>query len=425
MIRWVKDKLHTLRELWKLGGWYSVSRGIERKLFQGDIWTVYNQEAAILAPQLDFSPADVEASRQLQRSFPDPFEVRSVTWFIPDFSHPYYGGIYTILRCADYLKTHKGIVSQFVIIGGADPSVILSLITQAFPSLAGAEVRRVGWYEELKHVPTTDVGVATLFSTAYFLLRFSNTRRKFYFIQDYEPLFYPAGSTYAQIEATYRFGFYGIANTPSIKTVYETYGGTAEFFVPCVDTHLFHPARDQVASRPYQVFFYGRPQHPRNGFELGAVALKKLKDRLGDQVHLISAGAIWNPRHYGLQGIVENLGLLGYEQTAELYRGCQAGLVMMFTRHPSYLPFELMASGCLVVSNRNPATSWLLKDGQNCLLSEASASSLAETLEKALLDEPARQQITAQAAQEIQRHYSDWNREFEKVYRYMCNPSLD
>jgi hypothetical protein len=44
---------------------------------------------------------------------------------------------------------------------------------------------------------------------------------------------------------------------------------------------------------------------------------------------------------------VENLGLLDYRQTADLYRTCHAGAVLMLTRHPSYIPLELMASGAL------------------------------------------------------------------------------
>jgi len=422
---WVNKKLRTARQLWKLGGWHSIRRAIEKKLFPSNPWTEYSEEAAVLAPYLDFSLAVVEASKNLQASHPDPLDIHSITWFIPDFSHPYYGGIYTVLRCADYLRVRKDIVSQFVVIGGAAESEIAPLIAQAFPSLSDAMVRQITDYWELEGIAATDVSVATLWSTAYFLLSFNSTKRKFYFMQDYEPLFYPAGSVYAQVEATYRFGFYGIANTPSIKAIYEAqYGGVAESFVPCVDTSVFRPAVDGAAapSKPYRVFFYGRPEHPRNGFELGVVALKKLKERLGDQVHVVSAGAVWNLRDYGLRGIVENLGLLSYEQTAELYRGCHVGLVMMFTRHPSYLPLELMASGCLVVSNHNPATRWLLKDGENCLLAESSMSCLTETLERSLLDAQERERITANAVKEIQTYYSDWDKELERIYRFMCGP---
>src|ERR1035441_8673683 len=52
----------------------------------------------------------------------------------------------------------------------------------------------------------------------------------------------------------------------------------------------------------------------------------------------------------------------------------------MKTRHPSYLPLELMACGAAVVTNRNPYTGWLLRDGENCVLAETSPSALAESL---------------------------------------------
>ena len=106
-----------------------------------------------------------------------------------------------------------------------------------------------------------------------------------------------------------------------------------------------------------------------------------MKHRLGANVRIVAAGASWDPGDHELKGVVENLGLLSYTQTADLYRTCDAGLVLMFTRHPSYLPLELMASGCLVVTNRNPATQWLLRDRENCLLAQSSATCLAAALE--------------------------------------------
>jgi glycosyltransferase involved in cell wall biosynthesis len=146
---------------------------------------------------------------------------------------------------------------------------------------------------------------------------------------------------------------------------------------------------------------------------------------MGDRIHIVAAGDRWKPKDYGLDGVVENLGLLEYRQTAELYRSCAAGLVMMFTRHPSYLPFELMASGALVVTNYNPATTWFLKDRQNCRLSRISATCLAETLEEALQDHAERQRITANAVQQIRSSYSDWDRQIEKIYRYMRDPAVE
>jgi glycosyltransferase involved in cell wall biosynthesis len=146
--------------------------------------------------------------------------------------------------------------------------------------------------------------------------------------------------------------------------------------------------------------------------------------RLGSQVRIVAAGENWKPKDYDLDGVIENLGLLDYYQTAELYRACKAGLVMMFTRHPSYLPFELMASGSLVISNKNPATSWFLKDGENCRLSDVSATCLARVLEESLLDTDANMRITSFALNQIKDEFYDWGQQFEKIFRFMRNPSI-
>ena len=105
------------------------------------------------------------------------------------------------------------------------------------------------------------------------------------------------------------------------------------------------------------------------------------------------------------------LGLLSYTQAAELYRTCDAGLVLMFARHPSYSPLELMASGCVVATNRNPATQWLLRDRENCLLAQPSATCLSAALEWAAAHPAERRSITATAASEIQTRHSDWGHE--------------
>lgn len=413
-------------DIWKRFGWKVLRRKIGRRISGEGAWSDYGQEAMIFATWMDFSQQDIQASQNLHEIYPGELDFRSITWFLPEFENPYYGGIYTLLRFADYFKRVKGIENHFAILGNLLDDQAAEKIGQSFPSLAGEPVRHFNLYEHMDEVESTDVGVATLWGTAYFLLRYNQTKRKFFFIQDYEPLFYPAGSISAQVEAALRFGYYGICNTPTIKKIYEEqYGGQAEFFYPCVDTNVFYPPADatELPSEPITVFFYGRPNHPRNGFELGAQALRLLKKRLGARVRILAAGESWEPKDYTLDGVVENLGVLTYEQTAELYRTCHAGLVMMFTRHPSYLPFELMASGCLVVTNYNPATTWFLKDGQNCRLASTSATCVADIMEEALLDDEQRERMTRFAAHQIKTDFGDWNTQIEKIYRYMCNPT--
>ena len=402
----------------------SPKKVIRRLIKASGVWDRYSEDAAALVELFDYSQADLESSKRLMESNSGPMDIKSLTWFLPDFDYAYYGGLHTIFRFAAFLKDNHNIANRFVVLGDAPPSRISAAIADVFPTLRGETVYLSRSTSDLMDVPPSDAGIATLWTTAYALLKFNKVRRKFYFIQDFEPMFYPAGSTYAQAEATYRFGFYGIANTRTLMEIYRTeYGGIAEYFDPAVDTNVFYPdPHPKPPDSPQTVFFYARPGHPRNAFELGARALRMLKERLGDQVRILAAGDSWDPGPRGLNGVIENLGRLTYEETAELYRTCDAGLVMMFTRHPSYLPLELMASGCLVISNHNPATDWLLKDGQNCLLASPSPTSLSNTIKTALLDTEQRRRITRSALDMVLGEFSDWQSQIQKTYTFLCQP---
>ena len=87
-------------------------------------------------------------------------------------------------------------------------------------------------------------------------------------IQDFEPMFYPAGTLYALAEESYRLGLYGLCNTDHMLRLYEQrYGGQGTSFEPAVDPTIFHAegrnfdrTLDQVAT----VFVYAWPGHWRN-----------------------------------------------------------------------------------------------------------------------------------------------------------------
>ena len=56
----------------------------------------------------------------------------------------------------------------------------------------------------------SDAVFATGWETAYPVFNDAGDARKCYFVQDFEPLFYPVGSEYVLAENTYRFNFFGI-----------------------------------------------------------------------------------------------------------------------------------------------------------------------------------------------------------------------
>ncbi len=383
------------------------------------------EESRILSEACKIS-TDPDATLRLHEKTRGRAQVKSINWFIPDFETPFYGGVHTILRFADYFRRKHNVNSRFVVLGTGPEEYIRSALRLAFPSLSDSDIIICSpWNDaEIRALPGADVAIATQWLTAYVVSRVERTRRKFYLIQDFEPMFYPAGTVYALAEQTYRMGLYGIASGPTLREMYEgEYGGSAIHYNSCVDTSLFHPGNSERKSDgPFRVFLFGRPGHWRSSYELAISALGILKARWKDQLHIITAGSWAVSTDPVGASIVDNLGLLDYKATPELYRSCDVGLVLTMSKNPSYVTLEMLASGSLVISNYNRAASWLLRDGENCLLTEPTAESLYHAIEKGLLDRELRRRLTDQAVADIRERHSDWEPEMEKVYQYLCDP---
>lgn len=387
------------------------------------MWDGYTRDALALARWVDCDRGDLMRPQQHPERVSSRISDRSCNWYMPPFDNAFYGGIMTILRLAAHLQQADGVRQRVLICGSCDPKAVASKIAEAFPVLQGIEVRALDSASAIEAIPPADYSVATLWTTAYVLLKVQNTGYKFYMIQDYEPLFYPAGSTFAQAELSYRFGFYGIANTQSLRDIYaQEYGGRAVVLSPSVDSRVFYPGPDLTTEGRLRLFYYARPGMPRNCFELAVAALRLVKQRMGERVEIVCAGQAWNPSEFGLNGLVQAIGMLPYAKTGDLYRSCHVGLAMMMTRHPSYLPFEMMGCGTLVVANRNSANAWFLRDQDNCLIAEPTASCLADTLIDALENYDAYAPIRRRAADHIRTAHGDWTSTMCEVAEFMHRP---
>lgn len=375
-----------------------------------------------LSGAFDASDDALAANRELLDRYLalDRFEPRTIVWFIPFFHHVYFGGVHTLLRFAEHFARVHGVRTHFHCydVGPDRVPAMAGKIRTAFPALAGATF--TSGSTPITELPDSDAVIATLWSSAYPVLHVTNTRAKFYFVQDNEPQFYAAGAASGMAEETYRFGFPGIVNTPGLAEVYAGYGNPAVSFVPAVDTDRYHPPetpRDPDA--PVRVFFYGRSKTPRNSFGLGIASLSLLKSQFGDRVDIVCAGEDWNPAQFGLAGRIRNVGVLNsLEAVGELYRSCDIGLVFMQTKHPSYQPFEYMASGMATVTNINPATAWMLRDGENCLLTPPLPTPTAERLGRLVRDPALRARLAAAGLQQV-RGYR-WEEQIERVWSTIC-----
>ena len=356
----------------------------------------------------------------------EPFEVRTVNWFIPDFDSPFYGGINTAFRMADYLAREHGVENRFVVMANPNEAFIRSALAAAFPRLADVPMQFYpgGTGERLKGIAPADASIATLCFTAYSVAAVEGTKRRFYLVQDFEPMFYPAGTNYALAEESYLLGLYALCNTPRLLDIYQRdYQGEGTSFMPAVDPTVFHAEGRKPLDHdgPTSIFLYARPGHWRNCWEIASLALDQLKDELGDRVRIVTAGSWARPDELG-RGI-EHLGLLDYRDTGALYRTCDAGIALTLSEHPSYLPLELMACGTPVVAFDNPAGDWIVHHEQNALRCPRTVDGLADALIRIASDGALRRRLGTQARADIAARHGDWDAAFAGIYRYLCDPA--
>ena len=89
----------------------------------------------------------------------------------------------------------------------------------------------------------------------------------------------------------------------------------------------------------------------------------------------------------------------------------------MFTKHPSYQPIEMMASGMAVVANENSALRLLLRNTENSLVVEPTVTSVAEAISCLVRDADRRNALASEGLKTAQQ--TRWNTEIEDVYRIL------
>lgn len=365
-----------------------------------ELWEEYG---FVSNPIFQIDSKDIEASHKAT-SGKLTGKIKTANWFVPNFDHIKFGGIYTIFRFIEKMSS-EGVTNRIIIYD--KPSFDLSRleiqIKENFPNLKNYEFIIFDHAsQDVSELPECDIAICSFWVSAYLLLKFNKTKRKYYFIQDYEPLFYAGGSTYALAESTYRFGFQGIVNTPGLlAAVNQRHGMDGISFIPAVDREIYHP-NPKKNNKRVKIFFYARPNNPRNAFNLGVDIIKQLIDKYGDKIEIITAGATWNEAVYGLDKKITNLGLIkSLKEVGDLYSQCDIGFVYMLSKHPSYQPFEFMASGMATVTNNNEDNLWMLKHEENCLLSEPSAKAMAEQVGRLIEDKNLRNKITKAAEKSL------------------------
>jgi glycosyltransferase involved in cell wall biosynthesis len=255
--------------------------------------------------------------------------------------------------------------------------------------------------------------MATSWGTAYPILASRASGVRCYFVSDFEPAFYAAGSEAMLAEATYRFGFHGVTSGRWLaELLRRDHGMTAEHFDFACDLehYVLHPHSDAAEART-GVCYYCRPSTPRRAHELAVAALDLFATRHPEvDVHLFGepSGRLgFRATHHGF---LDPAGL------ARLYNRCVAGLVLSAT-NVSLVPHEMLGCGCIPLVN-DAEHNRVVLDNPHVAYAPATPFELAAALD-ALVRRPATERDAGAAAAAASVSTTTWAQAGAEVERIL------
>ena len=215
-----------------------------------------------------------------------------------------------------------------------------------------ARVLREGWPQlrvEIRDAQAgifgVDAAVASSWDTAHVLAARLRTRATLlYFIQDFEPYFYPRGSLHAFAEDSYRFGFHNIALGNMVAGELSARGITQTTVPFGCDTDVYRLTNRGKRSG---IVFYTKPGVDRRGFLIAQRGVEEFHRRHPEQQIHVYGEAVddWSLpiiRHERLDPSELNT----------LYNASMAGIAMSFT-NVSLVAEELLAAGAIPIVNNS------------------------------------------------------------------------
>lgn len=332
-----------------------------------------------------------------------------VNWVVPPLG-PGSGGHLDIFRAIRIL-TDMGITNRVYTCGGNE-CVPSNVLKQAVKDYYGIDLGNKNEihanFRDMRHA---DAVIATSWFTAYVVDKFDNALTKFYFVQDFEPYFFPRGAEYCFAENTYKMGFRGItAGGWLAQKLHDEYGMETQSFSFSYERELYQPKEKKDSVN--RVFYYARPYTERRAFEMGILALEKLAEIVPD-LEVIFAGQ--QLVGYDLKFTYQDMGILPLNRLCDVYSQCDMCLVLSMT-NLSLLPMEIMASGSVVVSNKGPNNEWLLND-DNAIMVDSEPEEIAEVMAYYLNHKDELSSKRQKGIDYVQK--ITWQDEIAKVYDFM------
>lgn len=233
---------------------------------------------------------------------------------------------------------------------------------------------------------SADAVIATEAWSAFPAVNVTNTKARFYLIQDYEPMFHPAGEAAILAGQTYRLGLDALPAGDWLLSKATAEGMWGRKWDLAVDRGAyFAPAARPVRDGPPRIAVYARRSTPRRAVSLAFAALSELHRR-GVAFEAALFGDEDPPT--GLSFPHVHMGIVSPEALGELYRACDLGLVFSATNY-SLVPLEMMACDLPVVEMDGESTRAIFQAGE-VTFAEPHPKAVADALQGLLADPAAR-----------------------------------
>jgi len=203
-----------------------------------------------------------------------------------------------------------------------------------------------------------------------------------------------------------------------VKTGITNLVPNGKWFEPAFPSSVYYPRKSDNNKRT--MMFYARPNNYRNlfyfGIELIDVAISSgVLDLnvwdivlIGKDIPSVTFCGNYTPKKF------ENLEWSTY---AELIGTVDLGLSLMYTPHPSYPPFDLAASGAVVVSNKFETKTDLSAFSANILLGELNQTEMLIVLTEGIKLAQNRNQRDSNFANN--KMISDWSVSFNNIIAFV------
>ncbi len=366
-------QIKIIKSTYSQGGFKGVLRQFAYKLLEPK-----NFDMSTFAKQYRFLNSYSSEIKFKPKKISDDQKKLTINWFMMDMGKSG-GGDINIFRFVNGLSKLGHSMNIYIVQGSTHPTneALKDYVTKHYGEV------NANFFISDKEIMDSDACVATSWNTAYKVFEIENTKDKFYFVQDFEPYFYPHGSYYAFAENTYKMGFKGITAGYWLQDKLKNdYGMKTMGYRFTYNPKNYYEAQG-IKREDFSIFFYARPVTPRRSYELGVTALNELA-KLEPKIKVYLAG--WDISSDMINFPHENLGVLKVSDLAELYTRCNLGLVLSAT-NCSLLPTELLASGCVPVIDEGPHNEWLVKDKRNGIIVKPNPVDIAKTI-KHYLDNP-------------------------------------